>query len=89
MAAILVISNDQDGRHSVPHLYQMTHLTKHSCINVLFHYTQKLSHDLWFQITKQILRKTRFKLEHGVTFGKGQIITLTFDINIASLNRLV
>ena len=40
-------------------------------------------------ITQQILRKTRLKFEEVVTFGNGQIMTLTFDINVASLNHLV
>ena len=31
----------------------------------------------------------RFKFENGVTFGKGQIMILTFDIHVASLNHLV
>ena len=65
------------------------HVTRPSCINFLFHYSQKLSHDTWFQITQQTLRKTKFKFEHGVTFGRGQIMTLTFDIHVASLNHLV
>ena len=42
-----------------------------------------------FQITQQFLRKTRFKFENGVTFAKGQIMILTFDIHVASLNNLV
>ena len=37
------------------------HVTKPSCIIVLFYYSQKLSHDIWCQITQQGLRKARFK----------------------------
>ena len=70
------------GRH-------LGHVTKPSCTNSLIHYSQKLSHDIWFQITQQILRITRFKFEDIVTFGKGQIMTLTFDVQVASLNHLV
>ena len=55
----------------------------------LFHYSQKLSHDIWFQITWQIFRKMESKFKHKVTFGKGHIMTLTFDIHVASFNHLV
>ena len=54
-----------------------------------FHYSQKLSHDIWFLINQQFLRKTKFKFENGVDFVEDQIITLTFDIHVASLNHLV
>ena len=60
-----------------------------SVVYFLFHYSQKLSHDIWFQITQQILRKMELKFEHKVTFGKGHIMTLFFDIHVASLNILV
>ena len=35
------------------------------------------------------MRKTRFKFENGMTFGKGQIMILTFDIHVASLNHIL
>ena len=35
------------------------------------------------------LRITKLKFENGVTFVEGQIMTLTFDIHVASLNYLV
>ena len=57
--------------------------------NFFFHYSQKLSHDIWFQITQQFFRKIKFKFENGVTFVEGQIMTLTFDIHLTSLNHLV
>ena len=57
--------------------------------NILFHYSQKLSHDIWFQITQQSLRKTKFKFENRVAFLEGQIMTLTFDLHVASLNHIV
>ena len=63
------------------------HVTKPSCVNFSFHYFQKLSHDIWFQITD--FEKTRLNFEDVVTFGKGQIITLAFDIHVASFNHLV
>ena len=49
------------------------HVTKPSGIFFFFHYYQKLSHDIWFQVTQQFLRKTKFKLANGVTFVEGQI----------------
>ena len=65
------------------------HVTKPSCIFFFFHYSQKLSHYIWFQITKQFFRKIKFKFVNGVTFVKSQIMTLAFDIHLASLNHLV
>ena len=53
-----------------------------------FHYSQKLSHDICFQITNSFWEK-QCKFENGVTFVEGQIMTLTFDIHVASLNHLV
>ena len=44
---------------------------------------------LVLQITQQFLRKTNFKFENGVAFVEGQIMTLTFNIHVASLNHLV
>ena len=65
------------GRH-------VGYVTKPSCIYFFFHHSQKLSHDIWFQIAQQFLRKIKFKFENGVTFVEGQIMTLTFDIPKAS-----
>ena len=66
-----------------------TILVKPSRINFFFHYPRKLSHDIWFQITQQFLRKTKFKFENGVVFGEGQIMTLICDIHVAPLDHLV
>ena len=62
------------GRH-------LGHVTKPSGIFFFFHYTQKLSHDIWFQITQQFLRKIKFMFENGVTFVEGQIMTLTVELH--------
>ena len=44
----------------------------------------------WYLVpNKQFLRKTRFKFENGVMFGKGQIMILISDIHVALLNHLV
>ena len=64
-------------------------VAKPSCIIFFFHYSQKLSQAMWFQVTQQFLRKTKFKFEHRVAFVEEQIMTLTFDIHVASLNYLV
>ena len=53
-------------------------VTKPSCIFFFFHYSQKLSHHIWFQIGQQFLRKTKFKFENGVTFVDGQIMIVIF-----------
>ena len=65
------------GRH-------LGHVTKSSCVIFFFHYSKKLSHDIWFQITQQFLRKQSLSLKNGVTFEEGQIMTLSFDIHVAS-----
>ena len=71
------------GRH-------LGHVTKPSCIVVFFfHYSQKLSHDIWFQKAQQFLKKTKVQFESGVTFVEGRIMTLIFAIHVASLNHLV
>ena len=65
------------------------HVTNASCINIFFHYSQKLSHDIWFQIIQQYFLEKKIKFETGVTYGEGEILTLTFDIHVASLDYLV
>ena len=49
------------------HGLYLGHVTKPSCIFFFFHYSHKLSNDIWFV--------------------EGQIMTLTFDIHVASLNH--
>ena len=72
------------------------HVINPSCINIFFHCSQNLSRDIWSQITQQFFRKKkkkkkkkRFKIENGTTYGEGKIMTLTFDIHVASLDHLV
>ena len=71
------------GRHLV-------HVTKPRCI-----FFQSLLPEsfTWYLVSVLIFwylfEKTKFKFENGVTFVEGQIKTLTFDTNVASLNNLV
>ena len=65
-----------------PHL---GHVTKSSCLIFFFHFSQKLSHDIWFQITQQ-LRKTNFKSENSDLCGRSDNYH-DLDIHVASLER--
>ena len=47
-----------------------------------------LSHEIWFQITQQVVIKTRLIFENEVAFGEGQIMTLSFD-TVCLLDHLV
>ena len=42
-----------------------------------------------FNEPNSVLRKTRFKFGNEVKFGKGQIMTVTFDIHAGSLDHFV
>ena len=51
--------------------------------------SNKLSHEIKFQIIPQCFRKTGFNFKFWVTIGYSQFMTMAFDIYIASFTHLV
>ena len=72
------------GNGSVPLSHSENVVTR---IGIHTH-THKLSYEIWFQMTQQLLRKTSFNFEIRVTFCQGQIMTFTFDTHFTSLTHL-